>query len=84
MTWSAPGSTPASSSVAPIARPQNAAFVEGLKRTELPAASAAESLRRGIENGKFHGVTSVTTPSGTAIVKMSSSKSVEKVVPSFR
>ena len=74
--WSRPAGRPASSRVAAIIRPVTPALVDGLKTTALPAASAADSLRIGIVNGKFHGVISATTPSGSMTVKMSSSKSV--------
>ena len=54
-TWSTSGSMPASSRVLPMTSAHSAAFIDGLNRTALPAASAADSLRSGIVNGKFHG-----------------------------
>ena len=60
------------------------ALVDGLNITALPAARAADSLRMGIVNGKFQGVMRATVPSGSMSVKMSSSKSVEYVVPRRR
>ena len=38
---------------------------EGLKTTALPVISAGAILRAGIEIGKFHGVITETTPSGS-------------------
>ena len=83
-TWSTSGSMPASSRVLPMTSAHSAEFIDGLNRTALPAASAADSLRSGIVNGKFQGVSSVTTPKGSTIVKTSSSASVRKVLPSGR
>ena len=60
-----------------IIKPVMPALVDGLNTTALPAASAAESLRIGMVNGKFQGVMRATTPNGSMRVKMSSSKSVE-------
>ena len=38
---------------------------EGLNTTVLPVTSAGAILRAGIEIGKFHGVMTLTTPSGS-------------------
>ncbi len=41
----------------------------GLSTTVLPAASAGASFHDAIVSGKFHGVMSATTPSGSRTVK---------------
>ena len=84
VAWIRPAGRPASRRVIAIIKPVMPALVDGLKTTALPAASAADSLRIGIVNGKFQGVMRATTPSGSMRVNMSSSTSVENVVPSFR
>ena len=43
----------------------------GLRTTVLPAASAGASFHDAIASGKFHGVMSPTTPSGSRTVKPS-------------
>ena len=41
----------------------------GFSTTVLPAASAGASFHEAIVSGKFHGVISPTTPSGSRTVK---------------
>src|SRR5678816_3097909 len=56
---------PASSKISASFNPVRGVIEAGLKTTEFPAASAGAIFRAGIASGKFHGVITETTPSGS-------------------
>ena len=60
-----PSGNPAEATSRLIASPTSGAYSDGLKTTELPAASAITIPPSGIENGKFHGLMIPTVPSGS-------------------
>ncbi len=59
-----PLGTPASCNASTIRQELSGAADAGFKTTVLPQISAGASFQAGIADGKFHGVTSPTTPSG--------------------
>jgi hypothetical protein len=63
-TLRTPGGSPASSSACTSGRAVRVAASAGLSTTVLPKTSAGASFHVGIAAGKFHGVTSPTTPTG--------------------
>jgi hypothetical protein len=62
--WRKPASTNAAASRSPI----SGVIGEGLKTTVLPAASAGPILRLARLSGKFHGVITATTPTGSRVL----------------
>ena len=70
-TFSTPSGIPASSASSPSRRLESGASSAGLSTTVFPAASAGPSFQAAIGSGKFHGVMSPTTPSGSRTVKPS-------------
>ena len=68
-TLSTPSGSPASSASSPRRNVDSGASSAGLRTTVLPAASAGPSFHAAIGSGKFHGVMSPTTPSGSRTVK---------------
>src|SRR5580704_1334117 len=64
-TFNTPAGSPASVSSSPNLTPSTGVSEAGLKTTALTAASAGAILRAGIANGKFHGVITETTPTGS-------------------
>ena len=56
---------PASSAIRSNCRAVSGVSSAGLSTTVLPAARAGASFHEAIVNGKFHGVISATTPSGS-------------------
>ena len=66
--FSTPAGSPASSSASTSRTAQSGVRLAGLKTTVLPKASAGAIFQAGIAIGKFHGVTTATTPSGSRAV----------------
>jgi hypothetical protein len=64
-TEKTPRGTPASSASLPSARAEKGVSIEGTATTVQPAARAAAALRVSMAEGKFHGVTRPTTPTGS-------------------
>ena len=64
-TLSTPSGIPASTAIRPSASALSGVSSAGLRTTVLPAASAGPSFQQAIGIGKFHGVISATTPSGS-------------------
>jgi len=56
---------PASANASARRNPLSGASEEGLNTTVLPVTSAGAIFRAGIDTGKFHGVITDTTPSGS-------------------
>src|SRR5436190_10962774 len=63
-----PGGMPASANISVMRVAVPGVIVAGLKTTALPATSAGAIFQTGIATGKFHGVTTATTPKGCLIV----------------
>ena len=63
-TLSTPGGKPARAASSASASAENGVASAGLMTTVQPAASAGETLRVIIEDGKFHGVIAAQTPTG--------------------
>ena len=59
-------------------------IVAGLKTTALPVTSAGAIFHTGIATGKFHGVTTATTPKGCLIVYAKFKGSSEGIVSPVR
>ncbi len=59
---------PASTASAATRMAVNGAFSEGLRITELPAASAGAIFQAAISIGKFHGTMAATTPIGSRVI----------------
>ena len=77
--WPNPGTTlktpagrPASTASAAMRIAVNGLFSDGLRTTELPAASAGPIFQQAISSGKFHGTTAPTTPIGSRVTSPSS------------
>jgi hypothetical protein len=66
-TLSTPGRKPARDASSASASAENGVAPAGLMMTVQPAASAGETLRVIIEDGKFHGVIAAQTPTGCLI-----------------
>jgi len=64
--------------------PINGVIGDGLKTTVLPAASAGPILRLAMLRGKFHGVMTPTTPTGSHTEYTSGVSSLGKVEPVSR
>ena len=60
-----PIGAPASRNSRSIARAQPVTLGECLSTAALPAERAAPANRSTCQNGKFHGITANTTPSGS-------------------
>src|SRR6266568_9628973 len=65
-----PLGTPASCSASTIRQALSGAAEAGLSTTVLPQISAGASFHAGIAEGKFHGVTNPTTPTGFRIANI--------------
>ena len=65
-TLNTPAGSPARSPSSASASAENGVSEEGCATTVQPAASAAAALRVSIAVGKFHGVISATTPTGSS------------------
>ncbi len=65
-----PSGTPARCSRSAIARAVSGVSVAGLRTTVQPAASAGPILRVAIAAGKFHGVMSTETPTGSWVTRI--------------
>ena len=65
-TLNTPAGTPARSASSASASAENGVSPDGCATTVQPAASAAAALRVSIAEGKFHGVISATTPTGSS------------------
>src|SRR5687768_4364003 len=63
-----PGGIPASSKISVMRTAVAGVIDAGLNTTEFPATSAGAIFQIGIATGKFHGVTTATTPIGCLIV----------------
>ena len=68
-TLTTPSGTPASTAMRSKRSAVSGVSSAGLSTTVLPAASAGASFHDAIVSGKFHGVMSATTPSGSRTVK---------------
>src|SRR5262249_35805839 len=66
-TLSTPGGKPARCASSANASAENGVASAGLMTTVQPAASAGETLRVIIDDGKFHGVIAAHTPTGCLI-----------------
>ena len=67
MTLRTPGGKPARAASSASASAENGVAAAGLITTVHPAASAGETLRVIIDDGKFHGVIAAQTPTGSLI-----------------
>src|SRR5690349_8473337 len=65
ITFSTPGGKPARSASTASANAENGVASAGLMTTVQPAASAGDTLRVIIDDGKFHGVIAAQTPTGS-------------------
>src|SRR5690242_13883309 len=65
ITFSTPGGKPARSASAASPNAENGVASAGLMTTVQPAASAGDTLRVIIDDGKFHGVIAAQTPTGS-------------------
>ena len=63
--FSTPGGSPASCRTCAKRIPTSGVYVAGLKTTVFPHSSAGMIFHDGIAMGKFHGVITPTTPTGT-------------------
>jgi len=63
-----PSGKPASTTNSTSSRPTSGISEEGFITTALPAASAGSSFQPGVATGKFQGVISETTPSGSRMI----------------
>ena len=72
-TCNTPRGTPASIASSAIFNALNDVCSAGLTITELPAASAGAIFQASINNGKFHGNTAATTPTGSRCTMASAS-----------
>ena len=63
--WNSPRSKPASRRMSSIASAHCGTFDACLSRPTLPAISAGAAKRNTCQNGKFHGITASTGPSGS-------------------
>jgi hypothetical protein len=64
-TLSTPAGNPQASASSPSSRAVSGVSSAGLCTTVLPIASAGASFQLAMRSGKFHGVTSAQTPSGS-------------------
>ena len=64
-TLTTPSGRPASSAIRAKRSAVSGVSSAGLSTTVLPAASAGASFQAAIVSGKFHGMISATTPSGS-------------------
>ena len=64
-TFQTPAGMPASMKMSVMSLAVHGVGDAGFRTTELPQISAAAAFHTGIATGKFHGVTSATTPRGT-------------------
>ena len=64
-TFSTPSGRPASSAIRSSSSAVSGVSSAGLSTTVLPAASAGATFHEAIVSGKFQGVISPTTPSGS-------------------
>ena len=62
---------PASRSTSSIASAQPGTLLACFSTAPLPAISAGAAKRNTCQNGKFHGITASTTPSGLKVTKAS-------------
>ena len=62
--FTAPGGISQSLIISTISITVPGVITSGLQITEQPAARAAETFLAAKTNGKFHGVSAVTTPTG--------------------
>ena len=83
-TFSTPAGSPASSNAAASRSPISGVIGDGLNTTVLPAASAGPILRLAMLSGKFHGVMTPTTPTGSSTEYTSGVSSLGNVVPVSR
>ena len=70
-TWSTPSGTPASSASSASFSAVYGVSSDGLWMTTLPQASAAAIFHVDMSSGKFHGVITPTTPTGSRSVMLS-------------
>ncbi len=68
-TLSTPGGSPQASASSPSARAVSGVSSAGLSTTVFAIASAGATFQLVMSSGKFHGVTSAQTPSGSRKVK---------------
>ena len=66
-TLSTPGGRPASANAAASRSPISGVIGDGLNTTVFPAASAGPILRLAMFSGKFQGVMTPTTPTGSSV-----------------
>ena len=65
-TWKSPAGSPASANSSAMASPpESGVSGDGLISTALPSASAGAITRMPSTSGKFHGVITPTSPTGT-------------------
>ena len=83
-TFSTPGGRPASMNAAASRSPIHGVIGDGLKTTVLPAARAGPILRLAMLSGKFHGVITPTTPTGSRVEYTSGVSSLGNVAPVSR
>ncbi len=80
-TLNTPSGTPASATSAARRIALNGERSEGLRTTELPAASAGAIFHDAINSGKFHGTITATTPTGSRVIRPSVSSAVGATSP---
>ena len=80
-TFRTPGGTPASSASSASRRAVSGASGAGLWTTAFPHASAGAIFHEAIVSGKFQGVMTAQTPSGSRIVAVKTPGAAGFVVP---
>ena len=79
-----PGGRPASTKASARRAPINGVIGDGLNTTAFPAARAGPILRLARFSGKFHGVITATTPTGSSTEYTSGVSSLGNVAPNRR
>ncbi|MEJ7720584.1 MAG: hypothetical protein WKF58_09105 [Ilumatobacteraceae bacterium] len=81
---STPSGSPASTNACASRSPISGVIGDGLNTTALPAARAGAILRLAMLSGKFHGVITATTPTGSSTEYTSGVSSLGYVAPRTR
>ena len=80
-TFSTPAGMPASMAISAMRKAVSGDFSDGFNSTELPVASAGAIFQQAISSGKFHGTIAAITPSGSRVIRPSSSGPVGATSP---
>src|SRR5439155_6810073 len=78
-----PRGNPAAWKISPMIFAVQGVIDAGLSTTVFPHTSAGHSFHTGMATGKFHGVTSATTPSGSRCVQQNVDGSSDGTVSPF-